>query len=92
MTGPCPPANGAKLTRSQCTSPGAGSPTVASLAVRVRLVPIDADRESELVNLIASYERLRAEVEGLLARLTQLLEEGSSHAQDRGGSPSRSGL
>jgi hypothetical protein len=59
--------------------------------VRVRLVPIDADRESKLARLIASGEALRLEWESLFQQVVDLLSEdvrgvqesdSSSHSPD----------
>jgi hypothetical protein len=67
------------------------TPTVASLGVRVRLVPIDLDRESKLARLIASGETLRLEWESLFQQVVDLLNndirsvpdiDSSSHPSD----------
>jgi hypothetical protein len=69
-----------------------GAPTVASLRMQVRLVPIDADRESKLARLIASGETLRLEWESLFQQIVELLNndvrsvqdsDSSSHPTDR---------
>ena len=68
------------------TQPGndrKGIPTVASLGLQVRLVRVGADRESEISELIAACETLRAEWERLFQRVIDLLNENDS--QTRGG-------
>lgn len=50
-------------------------PTVASLGVQARLIPVDADREREITDLVTSYEQLRAEWERLFQRAIDLLGE-----------------
>jgi hypothetical protein len=67
--------------RSSHASDGAGTPTVASLGVQVRLIPIDQDRERELERLIASCEILRSECECLFRRIVGLLNESRCGAQ-----------
>ena len=52
-----------------------GIPTVASLGLQVRLIPVSADRESEISDLIAACETLRAEWERLFQRVIDLLNE-----------------
>ena len=63
-------------------SNSAGRPTVASLGVQVRLIPVDQDREKELAKLIAACEILRNECERLLCRIVELLNEGRCSAKD----------
>jgi hypothetical protein len=60
----------------------ASRPTVASLGVQVRLIPIDQDREKELAKLIAACEILRNECESLFRRIVELLNEDCCSAQD----------
>jgi hypothetical protein len=78
--------------RSSHVSDGAGTPTVASLGVQVRLIPIDPDRERELARLIASCEILRNECERLFRRTIELLNEERCRAQDGDSSSSSSDL
>ena len=59
-----------------------GRPTVASLGLQVRLMPIDQDREKELARLIASCEILRNECERLFRQIVELLNEAPCSAQD----------
>jgi hypothetical protein len=57
--------------------PRAGSadaPTVASLGLRVRLVPAARERERAVADLITSCERLRGEWEALFQQVIDLLE------------------
>ncbi len=56
-------------------SDGAGTPTIASLGVQVRLIPTDQNCERELAKLIASCEILRNECECLFDRIVELLNE-----------------
>jgi hypothetical protein len=67
---------------SSHVSDGTGVPTVASLGVQVRLIPIDQDREKELAKLIAACESLRNECERLFCRIVELLNEDRCSAQD----------
>jgi hypothetical protein len=55
-------------------------PTVASLGVRVRLVPAEPDRQEEIAHLIMACETLRAEWERLFQRMIDLLNEGDDRA------------
>jgi hypothetical protein len=48
--------------------------TVASHGVTLRIVSPDADRERDLADLIASYERLTREWDQLFQRALDLLE------------------
>ncbi len=57
------------------TSDCSGVPTVASLGVRVRLVPAESDRQKEIAHLIAACKTLRAEWERLFQHLIALLNE-----------------
>jgi hypothetical protein len=57
-------------------------PTVASLGVQVRLVPIDIDRERQLTSLVASCETLRAEWESLFQQIIHLLNDDVRRIQD----------
>jgi hypothetical protein len=68
--------------QSSHVSDGAGVPTVASLGVQVRLIPMDQDRDKELARLIASCENLRNECERLFRRIVELLNEDRCSAQD----------
>jgi len=61
----------------------AGAATVASLGVRVRLVPADADRASELARLIMACDTLSAEQRRLLQRIKGILSESARHGGDR---------
>ena len=63
----------------------AGTPTVASLGIQVRLIPTDQDRERELERLIGSCEILRNECECLFGRIIELLHEDRCRAQDSDG-------
>jgi hypothetical protein len=67
---------------SSHVSDSADIPTVASLGVQVRLIPIDQDREQELARLIAACEILRNECESLFRRIAELLNEDRCSAQD----------
>jgi hypothetical protein len=58
------------------------------LGVRVRLVPIDIDRESKLAHLIASGETLRLEWESLLQQIVDLLSDDARGVQDSDSSSS----
>ncbi len=71
--------------RSSHTADRAGTPTVASLGVQVRLTPIDQNRERELERLIVSCEILRKECERLFRRIAGLLHESRCRAQDSDG-------
>jgi hypothetical protein len=77
---------------SKDASDQAGIPTVASLGVRVRLTPIDADRECKLARLIASGETLRLEWESLFQQVVDLLSEDLRSVQDTDSSSSPSDL
>jgi hypothetical protein len=91
MTKLRPPPCATIPAQSQAPSLGTGSPTVASLGVRVRIVPVDVNFDSELAGRIASCERLQAEVEDLLTRLRRLREAGFA-TRDHDCSPPRSGV
>lgn len=67
---------------SSHVSNNVSQPTVASLGVQVRLIPIDHDREKELAKLIAACEILRNECESLFRRIGELLNEDRCRAQD----------
>jgi hypothetical protein len=56
-------------------SAGCKPKTVASLGMRVRLVPADLDRDRQLSDLIASCELLRAEWERLFQLIVAHLNE-----------------
>jgi hypothetical protein len=71
--------------RSTHTADRTGTPTVASLGVQVRLIPINQNRERELERLIASCEILRTECERLFLRTIKLLHEERCRAQDSDG-------
>ncbi|WP_147707150.1 hypothetical protein [Microvirga massiliensis] len=71
--------------RSSRASDRAGTPTVASLGLQVRLIPIDQHRERELERLIASCEILRTECERLFRRTIELLYEERCRVQDSDG-------
>ena len=71
--------------QSSHVSDRAGTPTVASLGVQVRLIPTDQDRERELEKLIVSYGILRDECERLFRRTIELLHEDRCRAQDSDG-------
>ncbi len=91
MTKLRPPPCGTIPAQSQAPSVGTKSPTVASLGVQVRLVSVDTTSDSEVASLIASGERLQAEVEELLSRLRWLRKAGyATRNHDR--SPPRSGV
>ncbi len=62
-----------------------GVPTVACLGLRVRLVHVSADRESEVSELIAACETLRAEWERLFQRVIEILNEDLSRTRGGGG-------
>jgi len=79
-------------TPSVDTSERAGPPTVASLGLRVRLIPVDADREGKLARLIASGETLRLEWESLFQQVVELLQEDVRAVRDSDGSSSSSEL
>ena len=66
------------------------APTIASLGVRVRLVPVDPERERDIADLIASLETLHAEWERRFRRLIALLQEDGrgGRGSDRPSSPS----
>ncbi len=66
---------------SKHTSDCSGAPTVASLGVRVRLVPAEPHRQEEIAHLIATSEILRAEWERLFQRVIDLLNEDDSQTQ-----------
>jgi len=68
------------------------TPTVASLGVQVRLVPIGIDRESNLARLIASGETLRLEWESLLQQIVDLLSDDVRSVQDSDSSSRSSDL
>jgi hypothetical protein len=72
---------------SSHVSDGAGVPTVASLGIQVRLIPMGHERERELARLIASCEILRNECERMFRRTVDLLNEDRCSPQD---SPSSS--
>ncbi len=76
--------------KSQLSLDHRAGATVASLGVRVRLVPLDADRESKLARLIASGETLRLEWESLVLQIVDLLRDDVRGVQDsdRSSSPS----
>jgi hypothetical protein len=67
---------------SSHVSNSASRPTVASLGVQVRLIPIDQDREKELARLIAACEILRDKCESLFCRIVELLNDDRCSAQD----------
>ena len=77
---------------SQHSSDHRAGATVASLGVRVRLVPLDADRESKLARLIASGETLRLEWESLFQQIVDLLSDDVRSVQDSDSSSRSSGL
>lgn len=56
--------------------------TVASLGVRLRLIP--NERDQELARLIRSCEVLRAESERLFRRIIDLLDEDHRGSEDDG--------
>jgi hypothetical protein len=49
--------------------------TVASLGIRVRLVPADADRVQKLAGLRASCELLRADWDRLIHQFMEILDQ-----------------
>jgi hypothetical protein len=57
-------------------------PTVASLGIQVRLIPIDQDRERELAQQIAACEMLWNDCERLFRRIVEVLNEDRCSAQD----------
>ncbi len=70
------------------TQPGndrKGVPTVASLGLQVRLTRVVADRKSEISELIAACETLRAEWERLFQRVIEILNEDLSRTRGGGG-------
>ncbi len=77
-------------TQSEQTPDRVCTPTVASLGVQVRLVPMDVDRERKLARLIASGETLRLEWESLFQQVLDLLSDDVRGVQDsdRSSSPS----
>ena len=92
MTG-APRPHGPKTSpTSQHSSNHRAGATVASLGVRVRLVPLDADRESKLARLIASGETLRLEWESLLRQIIDLLSDDVRGVQDKDSSSGPSDL
>ena len=63
---------------------------VASLGMRVRLVPADRDHERQLEDLIASFKTLSAEWELLFQQVINILSEGGQVREaDRPSPPSR---
>jgi len=73
---------------SEPTRPRAGAITVASLGVRVRLVPAEGDRARDLARLITACETLSAEQRHLLQRIKDILSESARHNGDRTPAPS----
>jgi hypothetical protein len=62
------------------TLPSSATPTVASLGIRVRLVPADDDRAQQLASLRASCELLRADWERLIRQFLEILDrEDETH-------------
>ena len=68
----------------------AGAATVASLGIRVRLVPADADRASELARLIMACDTLSAQQRRLLQRIKDILAESAGRNGDRDGTAASS--
>ena len=56
-------------------------PTVASLGVRVRLTTSRAERDQEVADLIAAYERLCRDHEALFQRVVDLLENSDRRSE-----------
>ena len=79
-------------TQSEQTPDRVCTPTVASLGVQVRLVPMDVDRERKLARLIASGETLRLEWESLLRQIVDLLSDDVRSVQDSDSSSRSSDL
>jgi hypothetical protein len=69
-------------TQSEQTPDRVCTPTVASLGVQVRLVPVDVNRESKLARLIASGETMRLEWESLFQQVLDLLSDDVRGVQD----------
>jgi hypothetical protein len=86
------PSRGEIIATSERDSIQTGAPTVASLGVQVRLVPIDVDRESKIARLIASGETLRLEWESLFQQVVDLLSDDVRGVQDSESSSTPSDL
>ena len=72
---------------SQDLSDNVSPPMVASLGVRVRLVPADRDQERQLDDLIASFRILSAEWELLFQQVINTLSEGAPVREGKRPSP-----
>ncbi|WP_457094714.1 hypothetical protein [Microvirga sp. P5_D2] len=55
--------------------------TVASLGLQVRLAPADVARERQLTDLLAAWDALHAEQEGLFRQILAVLRGESGHGQ-----------
>jgi hypothetical protein len=66
------------------------APTIASLGIRVRLIPVDPERERTVADLIASLETLQAEWARLFQQLIALLPEDGGRIRDTDRPPSPS--
>lgn len=69
-------------TPSQGPLKSSSHATVASLGVRVQLVPAGSAREHRLKDLIASCETLRTEWECLFQRIMDLLSDDAQSGSD----------
>jgi hypothetical protein len=77
-------------TAIQCTKRGSAPPTVASLGLRVHLIPASPERDPQLAHLIASCEMLRADLECLFQRIIAHLNDGCEQPHDENSSASHS--
>lgn len=75
-------ARGPQVSPTHVKSANKAPATVASLGVRVRLVPVDDDRERRLKILIKACERLRREWERLLVLASDELREEVGNRRD----------
>ncbi|WP_457091243.1 hypothetical protein [Microvirga sp. P5_D2] len=61
--------------------PNSRPATVASLGLQVRLVPADVAGEHQLTDLLAAWDALHAEQEGLFRHILAVLRAESGHGQ-----------
>jgi hypothetical protein len=72
-----------RSTRAFCGPTALEAPTVASLKIRVHLIPADAERERQLASLMTACETLRADCERLFRQIAELLQEDALQEQGR---------
>lgn len=81
MTGASCPCRLGRLHAPRSPRPNRRPATVASLGLQVRLVPADVAGERQLADLLAAWDALHAEQEGLFRQILAVLGAESGHGQ-----------